>query len=45
MVIFYSPEPATYFNNPNEIFIEINSDAMQRLTFFIGRKKYKTEFV
>lgn len=41
---FFS-ETATFFCPPNKVFIDVNDDAMQRLTFFIGRKKYKTPFI
>lgn len=38
-------EPATFFCPPDKIFIELNVNAMQCLTFFIGRKKYKTPLI
>lgn len=41
MLLSFS-EPATLFCSFERIFIELEDDAMQRLTFFIGRKKYKT---
>lgn len=42
---FTITEPATFFCPSDKIFIELNENAMQCLTFFIGRKKYKTPFI
>lgn len=38
-------EPATDFDEPKTIYVELAEDAMHRLAFFIGKKKYKSEFV
>lgn len=38
-------EPATDFDEPKTIYVELSDDAMHRLAFFIGKKKYKSEFV
>lgn len=38
-------EPATDFDESKSIYVEITDDAMHRLSFFIGKKKYKSEFV
>ncbi|CAO1413423.1 unnamed protein product [Diamesa serratosioi] len=37
--------PATDFDEPKTIYVELADDAMHRLAFFIGKKKYKSEFV
>ncbi|KAG5684622.1 hypothetical protein PVAND_013845 [Polypedilum vanderplanki] len=36
---------ATHLHKFNQIYIEISKDAIQRLTFFIGKKKYKLHFI
>lgn len=37
--------PATDFDEPKTIYVELTDDAMHRLSFFIGKKKYKSEFI
>nr|CAC86372.1 transcription factor TFIIICalfa [Chironomus tentans] len=38
-------KPATYLDAFNRTYIEVNPDAFLRLTFFIGKKKYKLPFI
>lgn len=45
MLCKFFPEKATIFDQHNKIFVEICENAMQKLCFLIGCKKYKTEFI